>query len=370
MVLGWGWGWIGSLDAQGFRVTGHLVRGVTADSVAPLGGAWAVLHSVTNAGGLPVDSQRTDARGQYRFSVAQADTSAIYLVSAAYHGITYFSVAIVPGEAGDSVETLVVYDTSSVEPSIRVTQRHLVVRVPDQDGGGRRTMELVSLGNRGARTRVSADGTRPTWQASLPLGVVQFQVGESDVSAGAVAKVGDTVAVTAPLPPGTKQVLYTYVVPSGARELVLPIDQPTDRLLVLLEDTAAVVLSGGLVYRGVEVFEDAQFALFEGVNVAPGTNVAFEFSRGSGIAIHQLWGVLVALVASVMLGSLLLWWRRKSPQPVLVTPEVLAHEIAALDLAYEAQADAPPDATARYRDERVRLKIHLQDELAKRGHGP
>lgn len=363
-------GWVGSLDAQGFRVTGRLVRGVSADSVVPLGGAWAVLHGVTSAGGSPVDSQRTDARGRYRFSVTQTDTSAIYLVSSAYHGITYFSEAVVLREAGDSVEMLVVYDTSSVEPSIRVTQRHVVVRVPDPGGGGRRTLELVSLGNLGARTRVSADGTRPTWQASLPLDIVQFQVGESDVSAGAVAKIGDTVAVTAPLPPGTKQVLYTYVVPSSVSELVLPIDQPTDRLLVLLEDTAAVSLSGDLIYRGVEIFEDAQFALFEGVDVAPGTRVAFEFSKGSGITVRQLWGVLVALVASVMLGALLLWWRRQSPQPVPVTAEALAQEIAALDMAFEADQDASPDATASYRDARAHLKSRLQDELAKPGHSP
>jgi hypothetical protein len=346
-------------------VSGRVELG-GADSSRPLTGHWAVLHEVHRQGGAPVDSAQTNRTGRYQFTLSDADSGAVYLVSTTYGGITYFSEALAPDVGLDSIATLVVFDTSSVAPQITLRQRHIVVRRPEADGG-RRVLELLVLANAGDRTRIASDPSLPVWRGLLPEGIEQFDVGDADVSAQAVIRSGDTVSVVAPVPPGEKQVLFTYVLPRGRRELVIPIDQEHQNLLVLLEDTAAAVVAGSMVRRGIEVFEDAQFAMFEGALLAPGTRVAFTFSR-SAFALPQMWVVLVALAATALIASLIVWARR-APAVVSDDPHLLARQIAALDEEFARAGQHTPTAQTAYQEGRSRMKQRLNAALAaKKAH--
>ncbi|MDH3497640.1 MAG: hypothetical protein OER21_12840 [Gemmatimonadota bacterium] len=357
--------------AQQFRAAGRIVVAGTPDSVPP-SGAWAVLHEVRMQGGGAIDSVRLDARGRYRMRVAVPDTSALYLVSTTYRGITYFSSAMTARRAPDSVPTLVVYDTSSVAPPIGVAQRHVVVR---GGGSGRRSvLELLVLANAGQQTRIAGDDVRPVWVGRLPSRLADFEVGESDVSAEAVARVGDSLVVTAPVPPGQKQLVFTYTLPAGP-DLVLPVDQAVGRLLVLLEDTAATLVEGPLQRRGVEVFEDAQFALFDGPVPAAGGQVVFRFSR-PGLPAGVMVAIVVGVVALVLLLAVPLL--RRPPAAVVVPPgdatpalpREIARAIARLDAEFEAQSDRTPDAESVYRERRQALKARLAAALAARESQP
>jgi hypothetical protein len=331
-------------------------------AAAPLAGAWVILHEVTMSGGGPIDSVRTDRDGRYRVQVARTDTAALYMVSAAYSGITYFSDPTPARAWSDTIPPLEVYDTSSTAPAIGVGQRHVVVRAGE--GGGRSVLELVSLVNRGARTRVSPDSVTPVWGGRLPRGAAAFQVGESDVSAEAVAQRGDSVIVTAPLPPGRKQIVFTYTLP-GEGELVLPLDQPAERLLVLLEDTAAVLAEGPLERRGVETFDDTPFALFDGAVPPGGGQAVFRLGRRRLITPQTLAYATVAAAAILMLLAVPLLRRQSRGAAVPIdadTPEALARAIAALDAAFEA-GDRSPAAEAAYRERRALLKARLAARL-------
>ncbi len=323
-------------------------------------------------GGGAIDSVRLDARGRYRMRVAVPDTNALYLVSTTYHGITYFSSAMTARRAVDSVPTLVVFDTSSVAPPIGVAQRHVVVR---GTGTGRRTvLELLVLANAGQQTRIAGDDVRPVWVGRLPSRIGDFEVGESDVSAEAVARVGDSLVVTAPVPPGQKQLVFTYTLPAGP-ELVIPVDQAVGRLLVLLEDTAATLVEGPLQRRGVEVFEDAQFALFDGPVPATGGQVVFRFDR-PGLPAGVMVAVVVGLVAVVLLLAVPLL--RRPPAALVMPPGggtgtlpgELARAIARLDAEFDAQRDRSPRAEAAYRERRHALKARLAAALAARQSQP
>lgn len=357
---------------QDLRVAGRVAVGGDGPAPLPLAGAWVLLHEVGMAAGQPVDSARSDADGRYRLRARRADTAALYLVSAEYRGITYFSQAILPREWRDTVPTLLVYDTSSIAPVLRVGQRHVVVRRGGD--GGRGVLELVSLVNRGTRTRVSPDSVTPVWRGRLPAGSTGFQVGESDVSAQAVERRGDEVVVTAPIPPGQKQIVFTYALPAGAGELALPADQPIERMLVLLEDTAATLVEGPLTRRGVEVFDDAHFALFDGALPAGGRDLVFRFSR-PGVTAETIAAVLAALAGVLLLAAaLVLLRRRPAPAaavlaPADATPEALAREIARLDAAFEA-GDRSPAAEGAYRERRAALKARLAAALAAAGAHP
>lgn len=333
----------------------------------PVRGIWVVLHQVTLAGGAPVDSGRTDRGGRYRVQSPALDTGAVYIVSVTYAGIAYFSRPVHPvrGVPLDTAETLTVYDTSSTTPRIELAQRHLIVRRPEGDGS-RHVLELLVLRNNGLRTRIAPDTSRPVWAGVLPLGAIQFQVGESDVSSEAVYRRGDSVAVAAPVPPGEKQVVVSYILPRSVPRLQLPLDQAVGRVNLLVEDSAATLEGDALDRMGAELIEGVSFQRFARSDVAAGTPVSLRFARGR-FAPASLWWVVVSLAGLVLLSGLMLVWRRtRVPAdlgPASSDPAVLAAQIAALDAVFEARADPSPADRKAYQRRREWLKSRLQDLL-------
>ncbi len=341
-------------------VSGQIYHGTARDSTL-LPNQWVVLHAIGNEGGAPVDSVRTDARGGYHLSAAVKDTSAVYLVSTRYDAITYFSQPLASRNE-HTVPAIVVYDTSSVAPPIEVAQRHIVVRLPGKDGT-RRVLELLVLQNSGGLTRIATDSLHPIWAERLPEDAIQVQIGDGDVSDASVNVSRDSIAVTAPVPPGQKQLLFTYVLPSNERELDVTMVQPVTDLNLMLEDTTATLVSGPVVPRGKQVFEDAHFARFEGTDVPAGSRVVVRFAAPMFTPTEMV-VALVVLVGIGLVGGLTYWLRRNAG--AVVTPELLAEQIARLDEAYEARGVKDPAAEAAYRAQRGALKGRLEAALAAR----
>jgi hypothetical protein len=349
---------------QGLRLEGRVLR---ADST-PLADAWVVLHRVTMDSGGPQDSVRAGRTGSFRLVVTAPDTTALYMVSTTYRGLTYFSDVRTARDTSGPLSPLVVYDTSSTGPAIRVAQRHIVIR--GGEGGGRRSvLELVALANDGDRTRIAGEPPRPTWVGRIASGAGSFAVEQGDVSAEAVRLVGDSVVVTAPLAPGVKQLVFTYDV-AGGPELRLPLDQPADRLLVLLADTGAVVTAGPLMRRGTEVFDDTQFALFSGAAETGGDAMVFRFSRRRFTPVTAT--AVIAGLAAVLLLLATPLLARRSPDVARAappeTPDALARAIAVLDAEHERGPKTDADVAA-YRQRREMLKQRLTEMLARRSRG-
>jgi hypothetical protein len=291
--------------AQQLTVTGRLLRG--GPDGTPLAGHWAVLHRVGATAGGPVDSVRTDAAGRYTLRLEAVDSSALYLVSADYAGLGYFS-APVPVDLGprSEVEPLLVYDTTSAGPPIVLHRRLVTIGLPAENGA-REVLELLELRNPGSRTRVAPDSTRAVWGGPLPAAALQFRVGESDMSPGAVLRVGDRVAVFAPLSPErVHQLTYQYYLPGALRSVALPLDGPVTEFNLLVEDTAAAVTGTDLVVLGTRPIEGRRFAAFRADSVAPGTVVTVAFSAtpfrvdrlvpwiAGAAALVLAWGLVVA----------------------------------------------------------------------------
>jgi hypothetical protein len=348
-------------------VSGQVVHVRGADSL-PVPGTWAVLHRVTMEGGGPVDSARTDRAGRYQVRSPGRDTAAVYIVSVTYDGIAYFTRPIHAFRGTRaSAEAVAVFDTSSTEPRIELAQRHLIVRRPDTDGS-HHVLELLVLRNGGSLTRIAPDTSRPVWQGMLPAGVIQFEVGESDVASDAVYRRGDSIAVAAPLPPGDKQILVSYVLPSSEHRLALHLGQPVSRMNVMVEDSTAELEGGGLTRVASENIQGESFLRFTRDNVPAGTNVAVRLAgRHRGLA--GLWWLIIGVAATVLGGGLVLAWKRTRP-PVLVgaasaDPDVVAAEIAALDAAFEARGAPSPADRAAYESRRAELKARLEELLAR-----
>jgi hypothetical protein len=351
-----------SLFAQGrTAAAGRVVRPVAGDTVA-VADVRVLLHRVGRAEQGPIDSARADSAGRFQFRF-RADTSAIYLLSARYRGIEYFSPPVHTNPARpDTAIRLVAYDTSATAP-IAVEARHIVVPRPGQDGT-RSVLDLIVLRNDGTLARVSPDSMHPTWSFRLPAGAGEMQVGESDISPDAVVRVGDSVLVFAPLAPGDKQLTLEYAVTPDRGRLAFPVGPSGSPVNLLVEERGVGVSGGTLALADSQVIEGRSFRRWSG-QVPPAGAVAVTWA---GVDVPT-WRVLAALVGAVGLALALAAWRLlRRPPPAaapLAGPDRLLDAIAALDARYQGrEPDTPADEWRAYEAERARLKAELHAALA------
>lgn len=289
----------GPAAAQGFQIVGDIARGGAAAN-RPLARRWAVLHRVTMEGGTAIDSARTDAGGRYRFRVAGADTAAVYLVSTEWMGIGYFShPARMAGRLVDTLETLVVYDTSSAGPPLRLVRRLATFVRSDEEDHGIDVLDAYYLENPGGTARISGDTVRPAWAIALPAGAVQFQSQDSDVSPEGVVRRGDSTAVYATIAPGgIRQITVTYAFPRDTRRVTIPIDQWTGELDLLVEGRESEVVGAALTPVRVEDIEGRTFRRFRGGPLEPGAAITVRLAGPGRGAQAVLPFVIAALVLS------------------------------------------------------------------------
>ena len=202
----------------------------------------------------------------------------------------------------------------------------------------------------------------------LPRGIEAFRVGEGDVPTSAVRRSGDSLLVRAPFPPGLKQVVVTYVVPQGMRTLRVPIDQPTARLEVLVEDSLANASGAALAAANPLQIEGRTFRHFSSARVVRGETAEISFGApGGGRSLAWVAIVLSALLLAT--GGYLAARRRgaAAPAPAPVDQDALLRQIVALDERYAArQAQTPAAEWSAYQSKRASLKAELAGRLARR----
>lgn len=307
----------GALAAQTVSVSGRVLRG--GRDTIPLANTWVVLHRITRGGvegaDGPVDSVRSDARGRYRIELRDPDSAAVYVVSAWYDSLAYFSLPLnVTGRPAAHVEDLVAFPTSTNSPPIRLARRLLTVAGASEDGT-REVLEILELENTGQTTRITKDPLVPTWAGRVPKGAGQFRGGQGDISPEAMVFRADSVLVLGPIPPGPeKQLSYSYSLTAGTRTLAIPIDQATVELNLLVEDTAAAVTAPKLESLGVQEIEQRYFAAYRAGPLAAGDRVEIQLPAG-GFRPQTLLPYIIALLASAMVVALV-WALKKKPSVV------------------------------------------------------
>ena len=320
-----------------------------------------MLHQVARARQGPVDSVVAGPGGEFRFRF-RADTSAVYLLSAGWAGIEYFSTPVHTNPTlPDTGLLLVVSDTSSSVP-VGVVSRHIVIGKPRGDGT-RAALEIVVLRNDGARTRVAPDSLAPTWSTRLPSRAFDFQPGEGDVSADALAFRDGAVQLFAPIAPGEKQLLYTYQLPSGPGTVRIPLEDSVGTMNILLEEFDRTVTGGAIEKGDSQAIEGRSFRQWSGAGPAGGV-IAIHFP-----SIGTRW-VLPALVSAVALtlGFVAVRALRNRPRPAIPGPAVsVLDQLARLDARYrDREGEVPAEVWSRYQADRLRLKTELSRQLAEK----
>jgi hypothetical protein len=294
-------------------VSGRVLRG--GRDTIPLAQAWVVLHKVTRETGGPVDSVRTDARGRYRFALRNPDSTSVYVVSAWFDSLAYFSLPLnVTGRPAVHVEDIITFLTTANGPPIRLARRLATVAAAREDGT-REILEILELENTGLTTRITKDTLVPTWSGRVPEDAAQFRGGQGDISPEAMVFRNGSVSVLGPIPPGpVKQLSYSYSLPAGTRLLVIPIDQPTAELNLLVEDTAAAVTAPQVESLGVQEIEQRRFAAYRAGPIAAGDRVEIQLPA-TGLRAQALLPFVIAIFAAGMVVALV-WALRKRPSPV------------------------------------------------------
>ncbi len=354
-------------------LAGRALRVTLGGDSVPLAGTFVVGHHIGAHGQGPVDSVRSDAAGRFRIAVARPDTGGLYVVSARYRDIGYFGEPVSPQDrAHAGALALVVFDTSVTGPALTVALRHVVLTTPDPDGS-HRVLDIFQVHNPSTTTRVAADSNGSTWRVRLPAGITNFVLGESDISPAAVRHEGDEMRVGAPFPPGEKQVLASYTLPRGTREIRIPIDQATARFDLLVEDSTSSASGPGVSVAPPLQLEGRTFRRFAAERLRGGEVITLRISATTDAGRRFTW--LVVLGAGIGLGAALVYFlgrrgasRGEAAPAAEAGTETLAAQIAALDERFEGrEAATPPEDWARYVARRAELKERLRTALARDG---
>jgi hypothetical protein len=304
-----------ALSSQTVSVSGRVLRGGRGGDTVPLANAWVVLHRLARDAAGPLDSVRSDTRGRYRLALRDPDSASAYAVSVLFDSIAYFSLPLnATGRAALHVEDIVAFATTTRGPPIHLARR-LATVARGTDDGTREVLEILELQNTGVTTRVTSDTLAPTWAGRVPAGAGQFRGGQGDISSDAMQFRHDSVIVFAPIPPGpVKQISYGYSIPAGTRALVLPIDQPTDEVNLLIEDSTAVVVAPKLESLGVKELEQRHFSAYRAGPLVPGDKVEIRLPAGKFRA-QLLLPYVIALLAAGMIVALV-WALKRKPSVV------------------------------------------------------
>jgi hypothetical protein len=344
-------------------VEGRVLRGSAARET-PVAGQMVVLHRIAADSAGPLDSMPTGRDGRYRFAYRASGDDGVYIVSARYSGVAYFTPPLVAADARGDAAAIVVFDTTSAPIPLQVRGRHLVVTAPDP-GGARRAVDVFEIANDTSLTRVAAAGAA-TWSTRLPAEAERFEVGRGDVSAEGVRFSGDSAHVIAPFAPGSKQLVFRYVLPPAAFPLQLPLAAGVGVLEVLIEDPAARVEAPGVARQEAVSLEGRTYQRYLAEDVPVGT--ALRVIVGDAPR-ARVWLPVLAILAAA--GAMALGARagRRAravaapPSDAGSTPDAIAAAIAALDNAVDAQPDAAA-ARATHEERRAELEARLADALA------
>ena len=291
-------------------VSGRVLRG--GRDTVPLSNAVVVLHRMASASAGPIDSVRSDARGRYRLALRNPDSTSGYVVSVWYDSIAYFSLPLnVVSRPAVHVEDILTFPASRTGPPLRLARRLATISTATADGS-REVLEILELENPGQATRTTDDTLVPTWSGRLPGRTGQYRAGQGDVSPEAMRFRNDSVLIYAPIPPGpAKQLSFDYTLAAGARTFVMPIDQPTVEVNLLVEDTVALVIAPKLESFGVKEIEGRRFAAYRAGPLAAGERVEIRLPPGKFRA-QALLPYVIAVVAAGMLVALV-WALRRRP---------------------------------------------------------
>ncbi|MDZ7374121.1 MAG: hypothetical protein ONB23_09145 [candidate division KSB1 bacterium] len=365
-------GWVLLLQPfllQAAGISGRVVNGTHDGRPVPGCPLYLLRFSRPDLGQTVLDSTRSDQQGQFRFARLTPDSGAVFVASARYLGVEYFSPLFQVLRPDTLLDlTVVVFDTTQEVPVLHVQMHHVFAERDTADYFVREVLAFHAVGN---RTFVAGQAGH-TLALSLPPQAYAFHA-ESGFDTRSLHIKGHTLLSDRPIAPGAHQLAYQYRLPleRGRFRFQRPIDYPTAIFSFFYLDPSLRAESAVLKATAPLVVRGRQYGRLVGENLKPGTEVDVALARRSLLRARALrWGVPL-LLAVVLAGVSLLLFRypkikeaqKKEADPGVQRREQLLYEIAALDEAFEAGQLPEEEYTAKrkqLKDEVVRLTEQLR----------
>ena len=159
----------------------------------------------------------TDPRGRFRFQDIALDAQVLYGVSLKYMGALYGVDLDLTGGSPTPV-TLTVYDATDDDASIGVSSVSLLLANVDGPSQTLWALEIVRLKNHTDRTYVPGPEPMKLLRFGLPSGAQGLSV-DTGLKGGDFLHVDRGFALTASVPPGEHEVMYSYRFPYSGSEV-------------------------------------------------------------------------------------------------------------------------------------------------------
>lgn len=283
------------------RLEGRVVR-----NGAGVAGVPVTLHRVTKGASGPVGEATTGSTGTFSVPLPPASPQrdsadfVVFFATAQAEGVRYFGPPLHTTDSRGGYQ-IAVYDTTSAAAavdSVRVARRDVAL-VPS-DGGGWEVGEIVRFHNASRRTIVAAGG-KPVVGFALPDSVAAFEVGDGEVTAQEVARMGNRVLLSSPFPPGVREVFVRYRIPDGASKFRVNPELTTDTLNLFVRQPSPAVTADGLTGPRPFRAESDEFVQYSAYGLQPGAaaGIEWEVPRPSPVDPRIAAIVVAALVLAV-----------------------------------------------------------------------
>lgn len=334
---------------------------------------------VTYVNGKATDgSQNTtaDAQGRFEFRGLGTDSGTTYAARTTFQSANYTStpVALTSANASQAV-TLAVYDATTSDEKIQISTGHTVVYPVD---GALEILDVWSVQNVGDKTFIGMPQSsgNTTVKFTLPAGAMSPTAGDGiDLTF-----VGRDAFSSSPVPPGSMDFNYSYLVPFAGSEANISrtLDYATADYHLLVQDTGAKVSSSVLTQGPKQNLSGTAFLDLAGRNLGRGVALDAALSgikvtsNGATSSFPWPWLLVgIGVLAVVLIGyprlrrqtigvSTESGSRGASQSPEIYDEETLIAEMARLDDDFEAGSMGE----AAYRTQRSRLKGVLADMYA------
>jgi len=358
---------------HGAEIRGRVVNGSQENQPLPDCSVSLLRFSRATLERSVQDSVRSDRGGEFRLRNVAADSAAVFVVSAAYLGVEYFSELFHVLDPDTTIRlTVTVFDTARRTPPLHVQMHHIFAERDTADYLIREVLVLHAVGN---RTFVPPVGGH-TVALSIPAEAYAFQV-EGGLDVHSLHQRGHALYSDQPVPPGPHQLAYRYRLPLRGGKLYFrrPVDYPTAIVSFFSPDLSAKIESSLLARAEPLPLRGRQYARLAAENLSPGTMLEVTISRTGLLTtktsrwVLTLFLVLIAGVLALLFVLLVRYPKVKESQkreadPLVLRREQLLNEIAALDEAHDSGTIAEHEYQAKrkqLKEEVVRLTAQLRD---------
>jgi hypothetical protein len=305
-------GWPVMADGSQGKIQGSVVNGTRGSSSVT--SQEITLKILTGDNQTDSITTVSDTSGRFEFSGLVTDPSYQYRVALTYQGVAYSS-SVLSFSSDPVIETEIpVYDTTADPSVVSVMASHMVI-YPQPEYLW--IAEYQVFANDSDRTFVGSkqilDGKKETLRISLPEGAAHFQP-EFGLVAGNFIQDSSGVSDTTPLPPGTREVGYFYIIAGNADGYALQprFNYPTGSFNLLVQGKSLSVSGEGLDSQPPIDIEGEAYQYYASQRLEAGKTLSFSLSPQSVSNSDQAvtWLVALLLAASVGIGGYLLLRKR------------------------------------------------------------